>query len=62
LRTKSRTLVSISSTFYAPHLRQYFSAKKFQSQNIIRETLGKALSFEKFAHKMLMKLTPGKIK
>jgi len=40
-------------------LRRYSSAKKLQSQTIIREKLHKALSYEKRAHKMLMKLTPG---
>jgi hypothetical protein len=39
-------------------LRQYFRAKKIQSQNVTREKLRKALSYKKFAHKMLMKLTP----
>jgi hypothetical protein len=30
-----------------------------QSQNIIREKLRKALSYEKHTRKLLMKLTPG---
>ncbi len=36
---------------------QYFCAKKFQSQNVTREKLYKALLYEKFFRKMLMKLT-----
>jgi hypothetical protein len=48
--------VSISSTFYTQLLRQYFDAKKLQSQNITREKLHKTLLYEKFACKMLMKL------
>jgi len=49
--------VSISSTFYARLLRQYFCEKKLQSQNVTRETLHEAILYEKFAHKMLLKLT-----
>jgi len=37
-----------------------FAAKKFQSQNVTREKMGKALSYEKFLRKMLMKLTSGR--
>jgi len=51
--------VSISSTFYLRLLRQYFYTKKFQSQNVTREKLRKALFYQKFSSKMLMKLTPG---
>jgi hypothetical protein len=47
------------STFYARIVRQYFFTKKFQTQNVSREKLRKALSYEKFAIKMLMKLTEG---
>jgi hypothetical protein len=47
---------SISSTFYA---RQYSCAKKLQSQNVTREKLCKALLYQKFVRKMLMKLTAG---
>jgi hypothetical protein len=50
---------SISSTFYARFFNQYPFAKKSQSQNVTREKLRKALSYKKFAHKMLMKSTPG---
>jgi len=53
--------VSISSTFYAQLLQQYFCAKKLQSQNVTKEKLREALSYEKFAHKMFVKLTPGGI-
>jgi len=35
-----------------------FLRQKLQSQNIIREMLGKALSYKKFERKMLMKSTP----
>jgi len=38
-------------------LRQYFCAKKFQSQTVTREKLPKILSYEKGALKTLMKLT-----
>jgi len=38
-------------------LRQFVCAKKFQSQNVTREKLCKALSYEKFVSKMMMKLT-----
>jgi hypothetical protein len=41
-------------------LGQYFGAKKLQSQNKTREKLRKAFLYEKFAHKMLMKLTAGR--
>jgi len=50
-------MVSISSTFYASLLRQYFCGKKLQSQNITREKLCKALSYKIFLCKMLMKLS-----
>jgi len=46
---------SISSTFYL-HI---FVQKFVQSQTLSREKLLKRLSYEKFAHKMLMKLTKG---
>jgi len=51
--------VSISSTFYAHLLRQYFCANILQSQNVTREKLHKALLYKKFVSKMLMKLTQG---
>jgi len=35
-----------------------FLRPKFQSQNITREKLRKALSYKKFVSKMLVKLTP----
>jgi hypothetical protein len=47
--------VSISSTFYAQLLHQYFGAKNFQSQNGTRKKLHKALLDKKFACKTLMK-------
>jgi len=55
-----REQVSISSTFYMRLFCQYFGAKKLQSWTyVIREKVFNLLSFEKRAHKMLMKLTPG---
>jgi hypothetical protein len=39
-------------------LGQSFCAKKFQSINVTREKMWKALSYKKFPRKMLMKLTP----
>jgi hypothetical protein len=48
------------------HLQAHFLHKRFSpksfchSQNITREKLREALSYEKCALKMLMKLTPGK--
>jgi hypothetical protein len=39
-------------------LRQYFCAKKLQSQNVTREKLLEALLGKRFEHRMLMKLTP----
>jgi len=38
-------------------LRQYFGTKKLQSQNVTREKRRKVLQYEKFACKMLMKLS-----
>jgi hypothetical protein len=49
-------LLSISSTFYARILRQYFCAKKFQIQNTAFSE--PKISYKKCAHKMQMKLTP----
>jgi len=46
--------------FYEQLLRQYSFDKKLQGQTVIREKLRKALSYEKCANKMLMKLTPFK--
>jgi len=48
--------VSITSTFYAQLLRPYFCAKNYKARAMLR----KALSYEKFSSKMLMKLTPDK--
>ncbi len=48
--------MSISSTFYAQLLRQYFCTK-LQSQNTCREKLCKAQLNEKVTNKMLVKLT-----
>jgi len=52
-------LVSISSTFYEQLLCQYICSKKLQIQNVTREKLRKALSYENFSRKMLMKLNLG---
>ncbi len=46
---------SISTTFYARLFRQYFCAKKLQSQK-----LRKALLYEKHARKLMMKSTPAR--
>jgi len=51
--------VSIAPTFNEQLLRQYFCTKKLQIQNVTIEKLFEALLYEKFWHKMLMKLTPG---
>jgi hypothetical protein len=40
-------------------LRQYFCAKKEQTLNLSTKKLRAKLSYEKAAHKMLVKLTPG---
>ncbi len=55
-----RCLDNIRSQFHqhAP-FAHIFLCQKFQSQNVTRKKLCKALSYEKFACKMLMKLTPG---
>jgi hypothetical protein len=50
--------VSISPTFYEQLLRQNPFAKKLQTQIVSTEKLFKKLSYEKAAHKMLVKLTP----
>jgi len=51
-------MVSISSTFYAGILRQYFGAKSYKAvfwfEIFWRQFIGK-----KSTHKMLMKLTHG---
>jgi len=47
------TLGSILSTF-----NEQLCAKKLQNQYVTREKVGKALLYEKFARKMLVKLTP----
>jgi len=52
-------LKAISSTFCEQFLCRYSFAKKLQSQTVYRENLHKAFLYEKGAHKMLMKLTPG---
>jgi hypothetical protein len=53
--------VSISSTLYAQIFRTKVLLAAFlylRSVFVTKEKLLKALSYEKFAHKMLMKLTP----
>ncbi len=49
---------SISSAFYAHIFRQYFGAKKCQTQNTILKFLAQKYQ-RKRACKMLIKLTPG---
>jgi hypothetical protein len=59
--TPSKTTIiqwSISSTFFEQLLRQYYFAKKLETQTAIREKLCRTLSYEKGKRKMLMKLTP----
>jgi len=51
--------VSISSPFYTQLFCWYFCAKNFQSRNITREKLCKALFYVKCVSKILMKLTTG---
>jgi len=51
--------VSISSTFYAQLVCQYFCTKKLHSQYLTREKLRKALLYKKVFCKTLMKLTTG---
>jgi hypothetical protein len=53
--------LSISSIFYEQLLRQYYCAQKLQSQTVTREKLGKTLSYNKAARKMMVKLKPGQI-
>jgi hypothetical protein len=48
----------ISPAFYEQLLRQYSFVKKLQSQSEIREKLGKTLSYEKGARKLVVKWTP----
>jgi hypothetical protein len=50
-------LVSISPTFYQQLLHQNTFAKKLQTQIVSKEKLRKKLSYEKGAHKLLVKLT-----
>jgi len=50
--------VDFTNTLHAAFLT-YSSAKKLQSQIVIRENLPKKLSCKKAAHKMLVKLTMG---
>jgi len=52
--------VSISSTIYTRLLRQYFCAKKLQSQGEDRAKLLKALWYQKLSNKMLIKSTVGR--
>jgi hypothetical protein len=51
--------VSISSTFYEQLLCPNPFAKKLQALNVSTCKLRKKLLYEKAAHKMLVKVTPG---
>jgi hypothetical protein len=51
--------VSISPSFCEQLLRQNPFAKKLQTQIVSTKKLRKKLSYEKSAHKILVKLTPG---
>jgi len=59
VRPPPSNLEKISPTFYEQFLSQYFCAKKLQSQNVTREKMRNLLQYEKFASKMLIKLTSG---
>jgi hypothetical protein len=50
--------MKLTLTFYEQLLRQNSSTKEIQSQTVTREKLQKTLSYQKVAHKMLVKLTP----
>jgi len=39
-------------------MRQYFNAKKLESQNVTREKLSKAILYRKGWSKMMVKFTP----
>jgi len=54
----SRTLQSITTTFYEQFLPRYSYTKKLWSQIVIREKLCKTLMYGKVERKMLMKMTP----
>ena len=51
--------MSISSTFYEQVLAKLPFAKKLQAQTVRTGKLQKTLSYEKAAHKMLLKSTAG---
>jgi hypothetical protein len=51
--------VSISPTFYEQLLRPNPFAKKLQTQIVSTKSCTKKHLYEKDAHKMLVKLTPG---
>ncbi len=51
--------MSISPTFYEQLLRQNPIAKKLQTQIVSTYKLRKKPLYEKAAHKILVKLTPG---
>jgi len=54
--------VSISSTFYASLLSQYFCAQKITKPKCNKRKAAQSNFVQKFVRKMLMKLTPGRIK
>ncbi len=74
LRSHSKKYVTLYGSIVKPkcQFHQHFTCtfcanifapkkfKRIQSQNVIREKLLKALSYEKLAQKMLMKLTTGR--
>jgi len=52
--------VSISPTFYEQLLRKNPFTEKLQTQIVSTKKLHKTLSYKKAAHKILVKLTPGR--
>jgi len=59
MRSRFASLLSISQTFYERLLHQNPFAKKLHTQIVSTQKLCKKLWYEKAAHKILVKLTPG---
>jgi len=55
--TSGNEILMTQCQFHQHFTHQYFCAKKLQSQNVTKEQLRKALSYEKLSHKMLVKST-----
>jgi len=54
-----RNCKNFRGQFQQHFTRTFFVQKFIQSQTLSREKVPKSLSYEKWTHKMLMKLTPG---